>query len=107
MMARSTISQTAGTPAATGPCSVYAWCAVRDQHDDHISAPVTVPSAKTDEADYLDAFLLHLDGCRPIVGIGNADLDAAQTRAEAAKIRAFADRVDAMAAALDAAEAGR
>jgi hypothetical protein len=107
MMARSTISQTAGTPAANH-CPVYAWCTEHAaEHIDHIGVPVVVPSPKHDEPDYLDAFLLHLAGGQPILAIGGADLTPAQARTEAARIRQFADQVDAMADALDATEAGR
>jgi hypothetical protein len=84
------------------PCPVYAWCAERGDHVDHIGTPTVVPSPKHDEPPYLDAFLLHLAGGQPIIGLGGADLTPAQARTEANRIRAFADQVDAMANALEA-----
>ncbi len=86
-------------------CSTYSWCTQAGQHDDHFGETVTVPSAKADEADYVDALLIHLWGApKPCIVIGAADLNADQARAEAAKLRAFAAQVEAMASQVDEAE---
>lgn len=95
-------SAVAATPVQDAPCLVYRWCTETGQHDDHTSEFVTLPSAKADEPDYLDAHLLHFAGSRPIIGVGSADLDAEQARMEAAKLRAFAEQLETLATILDA-----
>lgn len=97
---------TAVVPQATAddaaPCPVYRWCDETGEHFEHMSADLSIPSPKADEPDYLTAYLMHLSGCRPMIGLGGADLDAGQVRQEARNLREFAGRLENMAAVLDA-----